>query len=202
MLFLYALLFFVLGSSVVANPVTTPYLSRRGNVNSKSPVDVSERINGFWFTHLKKKILNIDLCIYMKIENGAVVEIRPQPNDNIEVETVTDYVVWSRTIHSPLNWLKGLEHPSQMIDSNRHRFPRDQLFTASSISTIKMKGTISVELRPDEFKNSKISSNCNKYVDDKAMKTPVVSASMTAEEGEPHSALVAVERETEASLFD
>ncbi len=65
--------------------------------------------------------------------NGAVMEILPQPNDNIEVETVTDYIVWSRTIH----------------DSNWHRFPRDKLFTVSSINTIRTEGTISVELRPD-----------------------------------------------------
>lgn len=45
----------------------------------------------------------MDLYIYMKIENGAIVEIRPQPKDNIEVETFTDYILWSRTIRSPLN---------------------------------------------------------------------------------------------------
>jgi hypothetical protein len=77
----------------------------------------------------------MDLYIYMKIENGAIVEIRPQPKDNIEVETFTDYILWSRT--------------SQMIGSNRHRFPRDRLFTMSSISTIRSEGTISVELRLD-----------------------------------------------------
>jgi len=60
MLFLYALLSFVLRSSVAANPVMTPHIFRRGNIMSKgavskpeAPVDVAERINGFWFTRIK-----------------------------------------------------------------------------------------------------------------------------------------------------
>ena len=71
MLFMCALLLFVLGSSVAANPITTPHISRRGNVGSKSAaskseasVDVSERINGFWFTHLKVSEHSPNFCLY------------------------------------------------------------------------------------------------------------------------------------------
>ncbi|KAF8329894.1 hypothetical protein F5887DRAFT_1003345 [Amanita rubescens] len=147
MLFLYALLFFLLGTSVVAIPVSpaAPHVSPRGIGFSKavdeSPVD---RINGCW------KSINLKRGFYMRIENGAIVEFWPPlPAENKRNLLYSD-VVWSRAKQNPFRIVN--RPPSHMTEPESHQFPEDQLLS-DRLGNINHQLGLEIKLKPQGKKD-------------------------------------------------